>query len=188
MERHLVDTAVNKHAEREEQLIKAADLLNAAAEICDESGLSKHAELITAVLESLAAKKKSKKKVKSKPKAKAKTKKPAPKLKKAPTSEKMVENLKEKGWMFDENGADDGAHSDENCVDDNCASCSDMSLVDDMYADPGDEDESLDEMLDDFKTSEESDFEDELDFGDDEDDLEVEIHDPFKDYKKIYID
>jgi len=113
MERHLVDGVINKQAEQQEQLVKAANYLNAAAEICDESGLNVQAELITAVLESLAAKK-SKKKVKSKPKSKTKTK--------SPSSEKMVSNLKEKGWVFDENGADD-----TNFVDDNCALCGDIS-------------------------------------------------------------
>lgn len=149
MERHLVDGVINKQAEKEEQLVKAANYLNAAAEIFDESGLNIQAELITAVLESLAAKK-SKKKVK--PKAKLKSK--------APSSEKMVKNLKEKGWVFDENGADD-----TNFIDDNCALCGssphkDMSSANDSR-DPLD-DQELMSMLDDFKTrSGDEDFEDE---------------------------
>jgi len=116
MERQLVDGVINKRAAQEEQLVKAANYLNAAAEIFDESGLGVHAELITAVLESLAAKK-SKKKKKDKPKAKS-----APKAKKAPSSEKMVTNLKEKGWVFDESDANDA-----NFIDDNCALCGDIS-------------------------------------------------------------
>ena len=122
MERHLVDGAINKQAERQEKLVKAADYLNAAAEIFDESGLTAQAEVVTAILESLAAKKskKDKKKVKSKPKAKK------PAAKKAPTSEKMVDNLKQKGWVFDEAGA-----ADQHCTDDNCAMCGDMSYAKD---------------------------------------------------------
>ncbi len=152
MGNYLVDGAINKQAEKESQIVKAANYLNAAAEIFDESGLNVQAELITAVLESLAAKK-SKKKKKDKPKAKA------PKSK-APSSEKMVSNLREKGWVFDENGADD-----TNFVDDNCALCGsssgkDMSSANDSR-DPLDEQELM-SMLDDFRTrSGGDDFEDE---------------------------
>ena len=124
MERQLVDGVINKQAEKEEQLVKAANYLNAAAEIFDESGLEVQAEVVTAVLESLAAKKSKKNKKKEKPKAKSSKS-------KSPSSEKMVSNLKEKGWVFDENGADD-----TNFVDDNCALCGgpskDMSSADDL--------------------------------------------------------
>lgn len=123
MERQLVDGVINKQAEVQSQLVKAANYLNAAAEIFDESGLEVQAELITAVLESLAAKKKVKSK--SKAKAKVKTKKEAPK-KKELDSDTMVANLKEKGWVFDESDA-----NDSNFVDDNCALCGDMSYTKD---------------------------------------------------------
>ncbi len=152
MERQLIDGAINKQAEVEIRLVKAANYLNAAAEIFDESGLCAHAELITAVLESLAAKK-SKKKKKLKDKAKSK----------APSSEKMVANLKEKGWVFDENGADD-----TNFVDDNCALCGSSPKKDIMLAndakDPLD-DEELRSMLDDFRTRSGDDFEDDEDLN-----------------------
>lgn len=164
MERHLVDGAINKQAEQQAKLVKAADYLNAAAEIFDESGLTAQAEVVTAVLESLAAKKS--KKDKKKVKSKAKTKKPA--AKKAPTSEKMVENLKEKGWVFDESDA-----ADQHCVDDNCAMCGDMS-----YA--NDNEEELYSMLEDFKNKSESDdFEDELDLHDPDTLSEEDFHPDF---------
>lgn len=190
MQRHLVEGAINKQAEQIQRLVKAADHLNAAAELCDESGLFAYAEVITAVLESLAAKKNKKKK--NKAKAKVKNKKPIVKVKKAPTSEQMVNNLKEKGWVFDESDA-----HDDNCSDDNCASCGDM-----LYAnDPGvndeptkndneakdDSDEEIYSMLEDFKKNNPAEFEDELDFDTDADDVEVQVHDPFKNFKKIYL-
>lgn len=176
MERHLVDGAINKQAEKQAQLVKAADYLNAAAEIFDESGMVAHAEVITSVLESLAAKKKDKNKAKDKKKAKKPVKKPA---KKAPTSEKMVSNLKEKGWMFDESDA-----HDSNCADDNCAMCGDMS-----YSDDDKDSDELYSMLDDFKSnSDNMDFEDELDFDDFEDREGVKVHDPFADFEKLYLD
>jgi hypothetical protein len=123
MERQLVDGSINKQAEAQSQLVKAANYLNAAAEIFDESGLNIQAELITAVLESLAAKKKVKSKGKSKPKTKKE--KEAPK-KTELTSDKMVSNLKEKGWVFDESDA-----NDVNFADNNCALCGDMSYAKD---------------------------------------------------------
>jgi hypothetical protein len=181
MERQLVDGIINKRAAQEEQLVKAANYLNAAAEIFDESGLGVHAELITAVLESLAAKK-SKKKKKDKPKAKS-----APKAKKAPSSEKMVTNLKEKGWVFDESDANDA-----NFIDDNCALCGSMSkdkLYDD--SDAKDTDEPVDEsellsMLDDFKTrSGDEDFEDE-DLNDPDTFSEEAYHPDFKKQNEEY--
>ncbi len=157
MERHLVEGAINKQAQVEERLFKAADYLNSAAEIFDESGLVAQAELITAVLESLAAKK-SKKKLKSKPKKVEPKKNP---FKKAPSSEKMVSNLKEKGWVFDESKA-----ADKQCADDNCAMCGGPSRDKMMARDKADKDTDLDDaelysMLDDFKARTDADFEDE---------------------------
>lgn len=99
---------IEKQARLENKLIKAAELINEAAQLFDETGLSLQAEVATAILESLAAKKKSKK---SKKKIKSKSK-----AKKAPSSEKMVKNLKEKGWVFDENGADDGNKNNEHLL------------------------------------------------------------------------
>lgn len=140
MERNLVDGAIDKLAAQEEKIVKAAEYLNSAAEIFDESGMTVQAEVITAVLESLAGKKdKKKKKVKNK---KSKSKKL--------TSEKMVKNLEEKGWVFDEDGKDDHNHSED------CSLCGDM-----MYAD---DEDKLNAMLDHFKGSDDMDFEDELDF------------------------
>jgi hypothetical protein len=246
MQRQLVDGAINKQAEQESQLVKVANHLNAAAEIFDESGMIAHAEIITTVLEALAAKKKDKNK------AKDKKKKPAKKsVKKAPSSEKMVNNLKQKGWMFDESDA-----HDEDCADDNCASCGDTSYADDdsdeqwwhlshpesggysslrgsatdaakhlelknRHLSPGwelngpfaniddlekkhhsksiddedmmlsdDKDTDSDElysMLNDFKSKDDMDFEDELDFDDFENREGVKVHDPFADYDKVHV-
>lgn len=155
MDNQLVDGAINKQAEKEARLVKAADYLNAAAEIFDETGMVAHAELITSLIEVLAAKKSKKDKNKAKDrKFKNKSKKPAKKL----TSEKMVDNLKEKGWMFDENGCSDHGYDFSNCSD----SCSgDKSYSDDKVEFS---DEDLTNMLDAFKEEHGEDFEDELDF------------------------
>jgi hypothetical protein len=98
MERLLVEGAVNKHAEEQSRIVKAADFLNAAAEIFDDVGLVSQAEATTMLIESLAKKKDKK------------TKKTAPK-KKEMTPAEMVENLRTKGWAFDTNDA-----GDQNCV------------------------------------------------------------------------
>lgn len=172
MQDHLVNSAetaalIEKQTKEQALIVQAADHLNAAAEIYDANGMMAEAELITGILEVLAAKK-AKKKDKNRAKDK-KSKKPAkkPVKKKAPSSEKMVQNLKEKGWMFDENGAKDG-QVDHSCVDDNCAACGDMSYADDPN------EEELYSMLEDFKSrSADADFEDE------EDDFDVEVYDPY---------
>lgn len=141
MENILVDGAINKQAELQNRIVKAADLLNAAAEILDETGMVVQAEFVTAILESLAGKKSKKNKAK---------KKPAKKM----TSEKMVNNLKEKGWMFDESGTKDVNHAHD------CAACGDVAYADDS------DDELKKLMLDNFESEpSDLDFEDELDFS-----------------------
>lgn len=174
MENHLRDGAINKLAARDNQIVKAAEYLNAVAEIFDESGLSSHAEVITAVLESLAKKKDLKKKPVKKP------------AKKAPSSEKQVKNLKEKGWVFDESGAKDKNDAGDGMTD-RCSACDrpyDMSAADPK--DKEEEDAELYSMLDDFDGS--SDFEDELDFDDFDDRAEVSTkRDPFEDFRRIYV-
>jgi len=141
MEKVLVSNAVDKETENLSKLAGALEHLNAAAEIFDTVGLRKHAEATTMLLESFAAKKKKKKtKSKSKQKSKSKSKsspakKPDPATKDL-TSEKMVDNLAHKGWVFN---ADDGM--DENSADDNyarhghdcmCSMCMDVDDVNDM--------------------------------------------------------
>ncbi len=172
MQRQLVDGAIDKLATAQAQLVKAADYLNAAAEIFDESGLSVQAEVVTAVLESLAGKKRKGKK--SKPKAKAKSK-----TFKAPSSEKMVENLKHKGWVFDESKADDvdTNHTDDNCADVNCA---EHGTEAELYS-----------MLEDFKANtsiDDDNSDDDEDFEDEDDDFEPRVHDPFAHHKRTYFD
>ena len=182
MEKHLIDNSINKLATQETQIVKAADYLNAAAEIFEDFGLTKQAEIITLVLETLAAKKSKKKapkaKAKKAPKSKKKSKKSSPKAAlKNPTSKEMVENLKEKGWVFNETG-----NHDEHDADDNCAMCGDMSYDDDFsYAEDEDEEGSEDDlqsMLEELKS--EHDFEDEEDLRNPDTYSEEAIHPDYK--------
>ena len=128
MESHLITHAVEKKEEHLNKFAKAIDYLNSVAELFDEIGLTKEAEAATTFLEIVAAKKSKKKPAKSKTKTKTKSK-PAVKSKKKNTtnnlsSEKMVDNLKEKGWMF--NDTDDG--HDDDCM---CSMCMDQNFVSD---------------------------------------------------------
>ena len=102
MQSNLVGNGIEKQAEQINKFAKALDYLNHVAEIFDELGLRKEAEATTTLLE-VVAKKKSKTKSKSKTKTKSRAKKSDPATK-GLTSNKMVENLKEKGWVF--NAAD----------------------------------------------------------------------------------
>ncbi len=173
MEGNLLSGAIEKHAEPEARLVKAAELLNSVAEIFDSSGMTLQAEVATALLESLAAKKKSKKKP---PK---KSKKPAKKKPNGATkglnSEKMVENLKEKGWVFN---ADD---TDHHCADDNCAMCGDMGYSkDDELIDMG-EDDKFEDMLKQLRHNPgDADFEDEHDLSNPDTFSEEAIHPDYK--------
>lgn len=152
MERALVANAVDKRTESLDKLAQAMEHLNAVAEIFDDVGLRKYAEATTQLLESLAAKKSKSKSSKSKP-AKSKSKSKAPsKAKKSKrrskskasdpatkglNSNKMLDNLEHKGWMFnaddevyvdDESYADDNfAHHGDDCM---CSMC--MDADDDM--------------------------------------------------------
>jgi len=114
----LVKNAAEKETTGLTKVAEAIELVANAAEIFDSVGMYKEAEYMTLVLESLASKKK-----KKAPKAKKKDedkeegeKKTSSKSKKKPdgdtkdlTSDKMVDNLKHKGWVFnaDDNAADD---------------------------------------------------------------------------------
>lgn len=105
MEDNLVSEAVATRDISINKFAAAMDHLCAVAEIFDELGLSKEAEAATMLLE-VIAKKKSKKPVKSKSsKSKSKGKKTMHKNKDL-TPEKMIDNLKNKGWVFDEDCAD----------------------------------------------------------------------------------
>lgn len=119
-----------------EKVNKAIDLLNEAAEIFDAVGFHKEAEYTTVLLEAFAAKKNNKKKKgkKSPPSSKSKStkKSPAKKKKTDPamkdlTSDKMVDNLKEKGWVFN---ADDDKH-DHDCM---CSKCMDVNDAADVVS------------------------------------------------------
>ena len=127
MERSIVSAAVEKQTESLNKVASAIDHINAAAVAFDDAGMYKEAEYMTSLLEVFAKKKKPK--AKKKPSKPAKSEK-ASKSKKDPatdglTSEKEVENLKNKGWVFN---ADDGVND---AHDDDCA-CSDCSFADDV--------------------------------------------------------
>jgi hypothetical protein len=120
MEKVLVAGAIDKQTEGLSKVSLAIQHLNAAAEIFDTVGLRKHAEVATVLLESLASKKKKKPKAKSKSKSKPKSK---PKPSKSPksddatkdlTSEKMLDNLAHKGWVFN---ADDDMNNSSDYMD-----------------------------------------------------------------------
>jgi hypothetical protein len=140
------------------KMASAIEYLNRAAEIFDENGLYVEAEIATRLLEVFAAKK-GKKKKPSKSKSKSKpaksskkpAKKSAPAKKKTDEatkgldSEKMVDNLKEKGWVFnadDMNSVEDDLNfvleHGEGC---DCSMCmedgSDMLADDSNFAQQG---------------------------------------------------
>lgn len=96
METNLISSAIEKQAAPLTKFAKALDYLNSVAEIFDELGLNKEAEITTTLLEVIAKKKKTKPKSKKKV-HKSRKKSPATK---DLTSDKMEENLKEKGWVF----------------------------------------------------------------------------------------
>lgn len=169
MEQRLVDSALSKRAEAQDQLLKVAALLNSAAELLDDGGLSVEAEIVTTLMEVVAAKKS-----KRKPAKRRKSK--SNKAPKAPSSAKMVENLKHKGWVFDEGGA-----MDHSCVDDNCAMCGDVG-----YA--ADTERKLERMLDAFKERADRNNSEDRDDKEFEDDFEIEVHDPFAKFDRIHVD
>jgi len=105
MEKSLVKNAADSENEPLKKYASAIDSLNEAAETFDALGMSKEAELVTRLLEVVAGKKKLKKKVNNKSKSKSKSSKKSDPATKGLTSEKEVENLKTKGWVFN---ADDG--------------------------------------------------------------------------------
>jgi len=147
MESHLVSHGMEKHAEQLNKFAKALDYLNSVAEIFDELGLRKESEAATTFLEIVAAKKSKKKskkkpvkpKVRSKRKSRARSKKSDPATK-GLTSEKMENNLKEKGWVFnadddfnfgeDDLGFGDDSHHDS-CMCMDCMDADDYSFDDD---------------------------------------------------------
>ena len=111
MEKSLVKNAADMENEPLKKYASAIDSLNEAAETFDALGMAKEAELTTRLIEVVAGKKKPKKKVdkkpsKSKSKANSKTSVNDSKSSKSDpatkglTSEKEVENLKTKGWVF----------------------------------------------------------------------------------------
>lgn len=163
MQGNLVSRGIEKQAEQMNKFAKALDYLNSVAEIFDELGLRKEAEATTTLLE-VIAKKKNKKSKPTKTKTKSKKSKPSKRSDPATkdlTSEKMEDNLKEKGWVFN---ADDAHHDSCMCMD--CMDADDMFTFDEnnaeyeqdekeqdlarMFHDIEDEDEARNEFEDDF--------------------------------------
>lgn len=112
----LAKNAVEKQTSGLTKVAEAMDLVANAAEIFDSVGMHKEAEYMTLVLESLAAKKKkkapkAKKKDEDKEEKASKSKKKSDEATKDLTSDKMEDNLKHKGWVFN---ADDNAADDDN--------------------------------------------------------------------------
>ena len=89
MENSLISDFLEKESKPFSKLDSAISHINIAAELFDDVGLTAEAEEMTELLEKIAKKKKKTKKSKKKDSAS-----------KGLTSEKMVENLKEKGWVF----------------------------------------------------------------------------------------
>lgn len=120
--------AQKQEAEEADRFSKALDHLNKASELFEHAGLVKEAEATTRLLEVVAKKKKPSKSKPSKSKGKAKSKKTEPKATKTNesvkglTSEKMVSNLKEKGWVFNVDDLDLNDDHEDDC---DCSMCMD---------------------------------------------------------------
>src|SRR5271165_2340609 len=126
MASNLVGNTIEKQAEGLNKLATAIDNLNDVAETFDNLGMNKEAEALTYLLEIIAGKKSKKKSKPSKSKKKPSKSKKSDPATKGLTGEKMVSNLKEKGWVFnaeDHNDADD--HTD-GCM---CSMCMDVNDV-----------------------------------------------------------
>jgi hypothetical protein len=120
MQKELVSAVLEKQAEPLDKFGAAIDALYKAAEIFNDLGLNKEAEYTTTLLEVVAGKKK--------PKSKSKSKKPGKKSDpsmKGLTGDKMVQNLKEKGWVFNVDDNDAKGHS-HGCM---CSMCMDVNDV-----------------------------------------------------------
>lgn len=148
------------YSSQNNELDNALDHLSIAAEVLDELGFHKEAELTTKFLEFLAKKKKktkSKSKTKSRSKAKSHSKtkvEPTEKeiMDKDPamkglTPERMLDNLAHKGWVFnadDENFDFDAGYVMDRFDADRC----DIDRVKPVYEDNHlDADDDLDELL-----------------------------------------
>lgn len=118
MEKELASAEMQKQTEPFDKFESAVNALNKAAEIFDDLGLVKEAEYTTTLLEVVAGKKKPKSKGKSKSKSHKSTRKTDSAMK-GLTSEKMVENLKHKGWVFNADDNDAHGHS-KGCM---CSQC-----------------------------------------------------------------
>jgi hypothetical protein len=116
MQKELVSAVLEKRAEPLNKFASAVEALAKAAEIFDDLGLTKEAEYTTTLLEVVAGKKKPSK-------SKKKSKKPVKKTDPATaglTGEKMVENLKEKGWVFNADDNDAAQGHSKGCL---CSMC-----------------------------------------------------------------
>jgi hypothetical protein len=126
MANNLVGNTIEKRAEDLNKFATAINHLNDVAETFDNLGMNKEAEALTTLLEIIAGKKSKKKSKPNKSKKKPSKSKKMDSATKGLTGEKMVENLKEKGWVFnaeDHNEAND--HTD-GCM---CSMCMDVNDV-----------------------------------------------------------
>jgi hypothetical protein len=176
MEKNLFAHARSNAEESFNKIASAIEHLNRAAEIFDEAGLHTEAEFTTKLLEVFAAKKKKPLKSKSKksskkPANKSKSRSGGPKKHKKTDpamkdldSDKMVENLKHKGWVF--NADDDVNMADAHASDCDCSMCGDMNMAADDESFMKDErEQELARMMHDLENQGNTD----RDFEDDED-------------------
>jgi hypothetical protein len=124
MEKKLLANAKEEVEQPIEKFARAVEYLNTVAEMFDDLGLEKEAEYTTTLLEVVAGKKKKKKLSKSKTKSKS-SKKSDPAVK-GLTPEKMVDNLKHKGWVFN---ADDNSVEDKHSHGCMCSMCMDVNDI-----------------------------------------------------------
>jgi hypothetical protein len=126
MANNLVGNTIEKKAEGLNKLATAIDHLNDAAETFDNLGMNKEAEALTTFLEIIAGKKSKKKSKPSKSKKKPSKSKKSDPATKGLTGEKMVDNLKEKGWVFNAEDHNDANDHTDGCM---CSMCMDVNDV-----------------------------------------------------------
>jgi hypothetical protein len=126
MANNLVGNTIEKKAEGLNKLATAIDHLNDAAETFDNLGMNKEAEALTTFLEIIAGKKTKKKSKPSKSKKKPSKSKKSDPATKGLTGEKMVENLKHKGWVFNAEDHNDANDHTDGCM---CSMCMDVNDI-----------------------------------------------------------
>src|SRR5271165_2984305 len=126
MASNLVGNTIEKRAEDLNKFATAIDHISDAAETFDNLGMNKEAEALTTLLEIIAGKKAKKKSKPNKSKKKPSKSKKTDLATKGLTGEKMVENLKEKGWVFNAEDHNNGNDHTDGCM---CSMCMDVNDV-----------------------------------------------------------